>query len=130
MAEHPWMIFITLVIMFLLSARARGINQAASANKFGLVVEACKYMEDKDILLMMPHFDVKTCISVLHSDNRSTTAKDYGDLVLIALDTLSQRIGEVAVKVSKVTYGHPIRNWTELNLQYCVADDATFSASK
>lgn len=137
MAEHPSMTFITLAIMFFLSAK--GINQAAGANKTNdivkgdtsedLVVETCKYIEDKKILFDKLHFDVKTCISVLHSDNRSTTAKNHGDLVVIALDTLSRRTSEVAAKVSQVTHGYTLRNEADLYIEYCVADYAAVATT-
>ncbi|KAL6639838.1 hypothetical protein ACP70R_022660 [Stipagrostis hirtigluma subsp. patula] len=96
-------------------------NMAMVSN---LVEKACKNMSSDILSRRAPRFDDKPCVSVLHSDKRTASAKDHGDLVVIAMDLLEKRSKEIAVKIESVLRDLKVHNRTEYAFQFCAADYA------
>ncbi|KAL6597044.1 hypothetical protein ACP70R_047178 [Stipagrostis hirtigluma subsp. patula] len=89
-----------------------------------LVEKACKNMSSDILSRRAPRFDEKPCVSVLRSDKRTVSAKDHGDLVVIAMDLLEKRSKEIAVKIESVLRDLKVHNRTEYAFQFCAADYA------
>ncbi|KAL6600496.1 hypothetical protein ACP70R_045296 [Stipagrostis hirtigluma subsp. patula] len=90
----------------------------------GLVVAACRNMSN-GFLSTKTHFDEERCVSALRSDRWSATAKDHGDLAMIAMDVLSYRSDEAAAKIGDILSDLTVHNRTWRAFQFCSAHYAS-----
>lgn len=106
---------VIIVLSMAITAQAADTKPISSA----IMLEACKNVSSDFFKVRFTH---DFCVSTLQSDNRSTDAKDYRILALVAVDAMKPQATATMAKVENLIHGATKDKFATRALGFCRVD--------
>ncbi|KAM3206386.1 hypothetical protein ACQJBY_061840 [Aegilops geniculata] len=107
------------IVIILLSMAITAQASDTKPLSSGIMLEACKNVSSD---FFKVRFTYDFCVSTLQSDKRSTDAKDYRILALVAVDSMKPKATAVTAKVENLIHGATKDKLATRALGFCRVD--------